>query len=101
MKRLLAAALIPLLLTGCAERVTRLPELSFLHSGDTPIETGTTPSETTAPVFQPDTGNPIVLETVPELPPQDLYISLINNVIFLHSGPLFFLLLNGKRQCHL
>ena len=80
MKRLLAAALIPLLLTGCAERVTRLPELSFLHSGDTPTEPETTAPETTAPVFQPDTGNPIVIETVPELPPQDLYLQTLRDL---------------------
>ena len=88
MKRIRAAVLLPLLLlTGCAERVTRLPELAFLQPTTEAAETS--PAETADPVFQPDTGQPIFIETVPELPAQDLYLRTLQDLhddLILPSG---------------
>ena len=87
MKRLLAVAVIPLLLTGCSDGVARLPELSFLHLAGTETETEATEPETTAPAFQPDTGQPIVIETPAEVPPQDLYLQTLRDLHDQHLLP--------------
>lgn len=89
MKRLTAAAAaLLLLLTGCAERVTRLPELSFLHPADE-TATETAVSETAVSGFQPASGQVFTPDPSPAVPAQDLYLRtlrVLHDELLLPSG---------------
>ena len=73
MNRILAAAGLLLLLTGCSQE---LPEVPLLY----PTEAEQPVTETTARSFQPDTAQPVTLPTEAETVEQSLYVQTLTDL---------------------